>query len=285
VSGTLEKIKLPLHYDFHELRLTPEQTKLYFKNNGWDTIIGFQTRNPMHKSHYHLTLNSLKEVGKNCKLLIHPTVGITQDCDIDYYARVRCYKHLINKYPENTALLSIIPLNMRMAGPREALWHAIIRKNYGCTHFIVGRDHAGPSYKKKDGKSFYNPYDAHELLIKYADEIGIKIILSTNIVFVKELNDFKKETDVPENMTTMNLSGTEQREILKNGITVPEWYSWNEIIDELKKEISGITDPLQEGGKIEVGKAITSTAKNEGNIIPVKFKDGKFFKNCNTKRI
>ena len=130
-------------------------------------MIGFQTRNPLHRSHFELTKFALKEVGEDAKLLLHPTVGVTQDCDIDYHTRVRCYKKLVEKYPDNTALLSLLPLSMRMAGPREAVLHAIVRKNYGCTHFIVGRDHAGPSYKKKDGSSFYGLYDAHEMLLKY----------------------------------------------------------------------------------------------------------------------
>jgi sulfate adenylyltransferase len=237
IGGEVTKVQLPLHYDFKEYRLTPEETKKFFKDNNWKNVIGFQTRNPLHRSHYELTLNALKEVGEDAKLLLHPVVGITQECDIDYFTRVRCYKKLINKYPKNTVLLSLLPLSMRMAGPREALWHALIRKNYGCTHFIVGRDHAGPSYKTKDGKPFYDPYDAHKLLLKYENELNIKIILSQNIVYVKELGKFKKENEVDKNMTILNISGTEQREILRNSTTeIPEWFSWPDIIEELRTE-------------------------------------------------
>ena len=167
---------------------------------------------------------------------MHPVVGITQDCDIDYYTRVRCYKRLIAKYQEGEVLLSLLPLNMRMAGPREALWHALIRKNYGCTHFIVGRDHAGPSYKTKEGGNFYGPYDAHKLLLEHEKEIGIKVVLSKNIVFIKELQEFSVEDKVPKDMTILNISGTQQREMLKEGAEIPAWFSWPDIIEELRKE-------------------------------------------------
>ena len=236
LGGSVEKIQLPIHYDFKDLRLTPAETKEYFKNNNWKNIIGFQTRNPLHRSHFELTKFALKEVGDNAKLLLHPVVGVTQDCDIDYHTRVRCYKKLVNKYDENQVLLSLLPLSMRMAGPREALFHALIRKNFGCTHFIVGRDHAGPSYKTKDGKSFYRHYDAHQLLTKYQDLIGIKIILSPNIVYVKELGEFKREDEVDKNMSILNISGTQQRELLSKDCEIPEWFSWKDIIEELRKE-------------------------------------------------
>lgn len=236
VGGKVKKIQLPLHYDFKELRKTPEETKKYFEENNWKTVVGFQTRNPLHRSHYELTKFALKEAGEDAKLLMHPVVGVTQDCDIDYHTRVRCYKKLVNKYEENSILLSLLPLSMRMAGPREALWHALIRKNYGCTHFIVGRDHAGPSYKTKEGKSFYGAYDAHELLLKHEEKIGIKIILSANIVYVKELGEFKRETEVSEGMTILNISGTQQRAMLTEGGDIPEWFSWPDIIEELRNE-------------------------------------------------
>jgi sulfate adenylyltransferase len=236
IGGKITKIQLPNHYDFVELRYTPEQAKDYFRKNNWNTVIGFQTRNPLHRSHFELTKFALKEVGEDAKLLLHPTVGVTQDCDIDYHTRVRCYKKLVEKYPDNTALLSLLPLSMRMAGPREAVLHAIVRKNYGCTHFIVGRDHAGPSYKKKDGSSFYGMYDAHELLLKYEKDICIKIITSPSIVYVKELGEYRNENDVPYGMTVLNISGTQQRDMLSKQVDIPEWFSWTDIIDELRTE-------------------------------------------------
>lgn len=242
IGGKVTKIQLPIHYDFRELRYTPEQTKEYFKQKGWNTVIGFQTRNPLHRSHYELTRFALKEVGDDAKLLLHPSVGVTQACDIDYHTRVRCYKKLVEKYPEDTVLLSLLPLSMRMAGPREAVWHALIRKNYGCTHFIVGRDHAGPSYKKKDGSPFYGPYDAHELLMKFEQQIGIKIVMSPSIVYVKELGEYRKENDVPSGMTVLNISGTQQRDMLSKEVEIPDWFSWTDIIQELRKEFKLINN-------------------------------------------
>ena len=186
LGGTVTKIRDIPHYDFLENRLTPAECKDFFRKNHWQTIVGFQTRNPMHKSHYELTKYALKKSNDpNCKLLLHPVVGVTQKCDIKYHTRIKCYKHLIKHYPPNTVKLSLLPLSMRMAGPREAVWHAIIRKNHGCTHFVVGRDHAGPSYNKKNGDKFFGPYDAQNLLQKFSEEIGIKVILSKWIVYAK----------------------------------------------------------------------------------------------------
>lgn len=236
IGGKIEKIELPRHYDFKNLRLTPEQTKKYFKENNWTTVIGFQTRNPMHKSHFELTKYALNTIGENAKLLLHPTVGITQDCDIEYHTRVKCYKEIIKHYDENTVLLSLLPLSMRMAGPREAVLHAIIRKNYGCTHFIVGRDHAGPSYKTKDGKSFYEPYQAQELIMSVKDKIGIEIIISPAISYVKELQTYLPTNKIQKEHTIMDISGTEQRKLLKEGKNIPEWYTFKEISDILIRE-------------------------------------------------
>jgi sulfate adenylyltransferase len=236
VGGKLTKIQLPRHYDFKDLRRTPEETKAYFKEHGWDIVVGFQTRNPMHRSHYELTRYALKQVGENAKLFLNPAVGITQMCDVNYHARVRCYKEIMKYYDKDQALLSLLPLSMRMAGPKEAVMHAIIRKNYGCTHFIIGRDHAGPSYKTKEGKSFYGPYDAQNLVEKLADRIGIKVVTSQNIVYIKELGSYMPENEVNKEYTIMNLSGTEQRKLLEEGRDLPEWMTYKEISCILMKE-------------------------------------------------
>lgn len=236
IGGELTKIQDIPHYDFKELRLTPHETKKYFAENGWTKVLGFQTRNPMHRSHLELTLAALRECGEDAKLLLHPVVGITQECDIEYHTRVRCYKKLIGHYPENTAALSLLPLSMRMAGPREALWHAQIRQNYGCTHFVVGRDHAGPSYKTKDGQPFYGPYDAHEILEKYASELSIKVIKSKMIVYVEDTQSYMPIDEVPKGMNVLNISGTQQREMLSTGADIPEWFSYPDIVEELRKD-------------------------------------------------
>lgn len=233
IGGYIEKINNVPHFDFAEDRLTPEQTKTFFKENGWDKIVAFQTRNPMHRSHFELTMNAVNQV--NAKLLVQPVVGITQQCDIDYHTRVRCYKKIMQYYPQDLAKLCLLPLSMRMAGPREALWHALIRKNYGCTHFIIGRDHAGPSSKRKDGQSFYGPYDAHQLLKRYQDEIGIEIITSQMVVYVEDIKQHMPIDKVPSNMKILDISGTEQRRRLMEGLEIPSWFSYPEIVEELRK--------------------------------------------------
>ena len=243
IGGKIIKYNLPPRYDFEELRKTPDQVKEEIQKRGWKKVIGFQTRNPMHRSHYELTKYALNQVGEDARLLLHPVVGITQDCDINYHLRVKCYKELINYYDEDKAMLSLLPLTMRMAGPREAVMHAQIRKNHGCTHFIVGRDHAGPSYKKKDGSDFYGHYDAQDLLVKHAEEIGIEVVFSKLIVYALE-KDTNEGIYLPidkvdkEKYEVMNISGTKQREILRKGEDLPEWFSFPKIASLLKNEMT-----------------------------------------------
>jgi sulfate adenylyltransferase len=241
IGGRVESIQSPLHFDFSELRMTPEKVKSEIKKRGWTRVVGFQTRNPMHRSHQQLTLRARRELiaedgatGNTTGILIHPVVGVTQACDVNYHTRVKCYKQLLNHYEKNTCMLSLIPLSMRMAGPREALWHALIRKNYGCTHFIVGRDHAGPSYKTKEGESFYGPYDSHQMVEKYGPEIGIKVIMSKAIVYVKETQVYMALDEVPSNHTVESISGTQQRQMLQNGEEIPSWFTYPEIADTLR---------------------------------------------------
>ena len=236
ISGPLKQVNKPRFYDFLEHRKTPEETRNLFKELGWKTVVGFQTRNPMHKAHYELTKYALnKTEDDHAKLLLNPVVGQTQSVDIDYSTRVHCYKEMLKKYPNDTVLLNLLPLTMRMAGPREACLHALIRKNYGCSHFVVGRDHAGPSFKTKDGDSFYGPYDAQELFFKFAEELGIKPIVSKMIVFNTTKKIYQPIDNVPETDTVLKLSGTEVRKRLKNGENIPEWFSYPEIVSILRK--------------------------------------------------
>lgn len=251
IGGKVEAIHKSLHFDFQELRMTPDKVKKEIKKRGWTRVVGFQTRNPMHRSHQQLTLRArselLSEEGATpdkTGILIHPVVGVTQSCDVNYHTRVRCYKQLLSHYDENTCMLSLLPLSMRMAGPREALWHALIRKNYGCTHFIVGRDHAGPSYKTHNGDPFYGPYDSHQLVEKFGPEIGLKVIMSKAIVYVKETNNYMALDDVPEGNTIESISGTQQRQMLRNGEVIPEWFTYPEIA----KTLRGDFPPTHEQG-------------------------------------
>lgn len=232
-GGKISKINDVKHYDFIANRWSAQKTREFINANGWKNVIGFQTRNPMHRSHFELTKYAMKGV-EGAKLLLTPVVGVTQQCDVNYHVRTRCYQKLM-KYYNGDAELVLLPLSMRMAGPREAVWHAQIRKNYGCTHFIVGRDHAGPSYKKKDGKDFYGPYDAHVLVEKYKDEIGLQIILSQMIVYV-EGKGYLPKNEVAKDDKVLNISGTEQRRLLNEGLPIPDWFTFPEIVEELRCE-------------------------------------------------
>jgi sulfate adenylyltransferase len=232
VGGRLEGLRLPAHYDFPSLRLTPAELRAEFARLGWKRIVAFQTRNPMHRAHQELTLRAAREA--NAHLVIQPVVGMTKPGDLDHYTRVRCYQSLLNHYPPDTAKLALLPLAMRMGGPREAVWHAIIRKNYGFTHLIVGRDHAGPG-ADKSGKPFYGPYDAQELLRKHEKELGVQMVDFKMIVYVKELDAYVPDNEVPAGTTAMNISGTQLRNLLAKGQDIPEWFTFPDVVKELRR--------------------------------------------------
>ena len=232
LGGRVRGIEPPMHYDFKHLRNTPAQLREFFDKVGWTRIVAFQTRNPMHRAHQELTFRAAQEAEAN--LLIHPVVGMTKPGDIDHFTRVRCYELILKRYPEQTTTLSLLPLAMRMGGPREAVWHAIIRKNYGCTHFIVGRDHAGPG-KNSAGEDFYGPYDAQELMDKYKDELGIGMVPFKEMAYVKERGQYAPAGEVDESETVLKLSGTEVRRRLEEGIDIPDWFSYPEVVQELRR--------------------------------------------------
>lgn len=232
ISGKLTKVQSPQHFDFVALRKTPEELKKYFKENGIEKIVAFQTRNPMHRAHLELTLRAANGVGAH--LLIHPSVGMTKPGDVDYFTRVKCYRKLLEYFPKGSATLSLLPLAMRMAGPREALWHAIIRKNYGCTHFIVGRDHAGPG-KDSQGNDFYGPYDSQSLVKAYAKEIGIEVVPFREVVYVQDDENYQPIDEVAPGKKMLKISGTQLRKLLNEGSDIPDWFSFPEIIAELRK--------------------------------------------------
>ena len=232
IGGSLIGLEAPTHYDFKSRRHTPNELKAYFKKMGWNRIVAFQTRNPLHRAHQELTFRAAKEAEAN--LLIHPVVGMTKPGDIDHFTRVRCYEAVIDQYPKSTTHLSLLNLAMRMGGPREALWHGIIRKNHGCTHMIIGRDHAGPG-KDSHGQDFYQPYDAQELFKKYENEIGIKMIDFKQMLYVEDKAQYLPENEVTEDMKTLNISGTELRRRLNEGLEIPDWFSFPSVVKELRK--------------------------------------------------
>jgi sulfate adenylyltransferase len=232
LGGRLEGIQLPPHYDFRDVRLTPAELRSEFIRAGWRRIVAFQTRNPMHRAHQELTLRAAKKMEAN--LLIHPSVGMTKPGDVEYYVRVRCYKALLAKYPKDTVKLSLLPLAMRMGGPREAVWHAIIRKNYGASHIIVGRDHAGPG-KDEHGKPFYGPYAAQELLGAHQLEIGITMVPFQMMVYLDGKDTYVPEDEVPHGAKVLNISGTELRARLSEGREIPSWFTFPEVARELQR--------------------------------------------------
>jgi sulfate adenylyltransferase len=232
VGGKLEGLQLPSHYDFKTLRLTPAELRTEFARLGWRRVVAFQTRNPMHRAHVELTFRAAKTVEAN--LLIHPSVGMTKPGDVDYFTRVRCYQLLLAKYPPGTVKLSMLPLAMRMGGPREAIWHALIRKNHGVTHFIVGRDHAGPG-KDKDGKPFYGPYEAQELFRKNEKEIGVTMVPFSMMVYLEDEDRYVPDNEVPQGARVLNISGTELRDRLNEGRDIPAWFTYPEVVRELRR--------------------------------------------------
>ncbi len=232
VGGRLEGLQLPVHYDFRALRASPADLRAEFARAGWRRVVAFQTRNPMHRAHQEITLRAAKDVEAN--LLVHPVVGMTKPGDIDHYTRVRCYQSILDHYPQYTAKLALLPLAMRMGGPREAVWHAIIRKNYGCTHFIVGRDHAGPG-SDASGEPFYGPYDAQELLRRHEEEIGVEMVPFRMMVYIPDDDSYQPIDEIPDDVRTLSISGTELRERLADGRDIPEWFSYPDVVEELRK--------------------------------------------------
>lgn len=232
LGGPVTGIQQPVHYDFKARRDTPNELRALFRKLGWRKVVAFQTRNPLHRAHQELTFRAAREAEAN--LLIHPVVGMTKPGDVDHFTRVRCYEAVLDKYPAQTTALSLLNLAMRMAGPREAVWHGIIRKNHGCTHMIVGRDHAGPG-KNSAGKDFYDPYAAQELFAQHAAEIGIEMVDFKHMVYVQEKAQYYPANEIPEGSTVLDISGTELRRRLREGLDIPEWFSFPEVVNELRK--------------------------------------------------
>jgi sulfate adenylyltransferase len=232
LGGPIEGLQAPVHYDFKGRRDTPNELRAYFKKLGWEKVVAFQTRNPLHRAHQELTFRAAREAQAN--LLIHPVVGMTKPGDVDHFTRVRCYEAVLDKYPQSTTTMSLLNLAMRMAGPREAVWHGLIRRNHGVTHFIVGRDHAGPG-KNSAGQDFYGRYDAQTLFTQYESEIGVKMVDFKHMVYVQERASYFPANEVPEGCTTLDISGTELRRRLREGLDIPEWFSFPEVVTQLRK--------------------------------------------------
>ncbi len=277
LGGKVKKIGVIKHYDYGNLRKTPQQLKRYFKKRGFSKVIGFQTRNPIHQAHFWM-IKKAAQIEK-AHVLIHPSVGETKDGDIDYITRVKCYKIIQKKYAKDFSTLSLLPLAMRMAGPREAILHAIIRKNYGCTHFIVGRSHADPG-NDSFGNPFYDPFDAQKLAVKYASQIGIKIIPFSEMAYDKISGTYVEVTE--KNKKSMNIkriSGTQFRQMLREDEKVPEWFSFPPVIKVLKRRVKKqkgfciFLTGLSSSGKSTIAKSLSLKLMDQYNK-PVTMLDG-----------
>lgn len=269
VGGKLDAINRLEHYDYVALRYTPAELRLHFDKLGWSKVVAFQTRNPMHRAHRELTVRAAR--ARQANVLIHPVVGLTKPGDIDHFTRVRVYQALLPRYPNGMAVLGLLPLAMRMGGPREAIWHAIIRKNFGATHFIVGRDHAGPG-KNSKGEEFYGPYDAQFAVEKYKDELGIEVVPFQMMTYLPDSDEYRPKDEVPAGIRTLDISGTELRNRLRNGREIPAWFSYPEVVRVLReshppRSQQGFTVFLtgyQNSGKDAVARALDVTLKQQG---------------------
>ena len=269
VGGGIDAISRLNHYDYVALRYTPAELRVHFEKLGWSRVVAFQTRNPMHRAHRELTVRAAR--ARQANVLIHPVVGLTKPGDIDHFTRVRVYQALLPRYPNGMAVLGLLPLAMRMGGPREAIWHAIIRKNHGATHFIVGRDHAGPG-KNSAGKDFYGPYDAQYAVEKYRDELGIEVVPFQQMIYLPDSDEYKPDDEVPDGVRTLNISGTELRSRLRSGKDIPEWFSYPEVVRVLRESHparfkQGFTVFLtgyQNSGKDAIARALDVTLHQQG---------------------
>ncbi|KAI0081266.1 ATP-sulfurylase [Panus rudis PR-1116 ss-1] len=269
IGGKVQAIQPPTHFDYVALRYTPAELRAHFKKLAWRKVVGFQTRNPMHRAHRELTVRAARL--RQANVLIHPVVGLTKPGDVDHYTRVRVYEAIMAKYPNGMGHLALLPLAMRMAGPREAVWHAIIRKNYGVTHFIVGRDHAGPG-KNSQGKDFYGPYDAQELVKKYHDELSIEMVPFQQMTYVPSSDEYVPVDEVPAGLQTLDISGTELRRRLKTGAAIPDWFSYDAVVKTLRESYPPrlkqgfvlFLTGLHNSGKDTIAKALQVTLNEQG---------------------
>jgi sulfate adenylyltransferase len=233
IGGTVEGLHLPIHYDFRPLRLTPAEVHRRFSQNGWRNVIGFQTEKHLHCAHKEMTLRAAREAGAS--ILLQPVVGFTHPGDLDHYTQVRCYQEIVKKYPKNIIMLSLISLAMRKAGPREALWHAIIRKNYGCSHFMVAEDHGDPFSNNGEAERFYRLGAAQDLVADFEEEIGIRMVPLKKMVYVEEKAEYVPEDEVRPDMNVKHISSGELRRRLEAGLEIPEWFSFPGVVAELRR--------------------------------------------------
>ena len=232
VGGKLEVISLPLHFDFKQFRMSPKEVRGIYEKLGWRRIVGFQTRNPIQRIQFEMTIRAMRQAKAN--LLLQMVTGMTKPGDFDHYTRVRCYREVTRHYPPDSFVLNLLPLSLRLAGPRDALLHAIIAKNYGCTHFIIGRDHASPGISAS-GHPFYKSHEARNLTEAWSDEIGVTIVPFEELVYLPFEDEYRLADQIPEGTQHISFSSSDIRERIRSGRRIPEWATFPEVVNELKK--------------------------------------------------
>lgn len=278
VGGRLEVINLPLHFDFKQLRRTPLEIRQECQKLGWRRIVGYQTGSVIHRPQFEITLEAMRRAKAN--LLLQPIVGVMRTEEFDYYTRVRCYQQVMRHYPPDTNLLSLLPHDMRIAGPREAILNAIIAKNYGCTHFVVCHDHADP-YTKDGDKCFYDQDESQRLFNQCRDDLGIELSQFDEMVYLVMEDVHQPKNDVSERSQTIKMNGVDIRERIRTGREVPKWASFPEVIDEIRKcypppSKQGFTifcTGLSGAGKSTIAKVLFSKMLEIGDR-PVTLLDG-----------
>jgi sulfate adenylyltransferase len=278
IGGKLEVLSIPLHFDFKQLRMTPQEIRRIYQKLKWKRILGFQTRNPIQRLQFEMTVKAMRQAKAN--LLLLPVTGMTKPGDFDHYVRVRCYRAVTRHYPPDSFVLNLLPLSMRLAGPREAILHTIIAKNYGCTHFVVGRDHASPGTDLA-GKPFYESHAAQELTKEYSEDIGVTIIPFEELVYLPFEDEYRSADQIPEGEQYISFSSSDIRERIRTGRRIPEWATFEEVVGELKK---AYPSPAEQGftifltglsgaGKSTIAKVLYSRFLEMGNR-PVTLLDG-----------
>jgi len=278
IGGKLEVLSPPLHFDFKQLRMSPKEIRGIYDKLGWHRIVGFQTRNPIQRIQFEMTIRSMRQAKANLLLLM--ITGMTKPGDFDHYTRVRCYREVTRHYPPNSFVLNLLPLSLRLAGPRDALLHTIIAKNYGCTHFIIGRDHASPG-ADTSGNPYYESYAAQRLTEKYSEEIGVTIVPFEELVYLPFDDEYRSADQIPEGTQHISFSSSDIRDRIRSGRRIPEWATFPEVVEELKK---AYPSPNQQGftifltglsgaGKSTVAKVLYSRFLEIGER-PVTLLDG-----------
>ncbi|MBW1841839.1 MAG: bifunctional sulfate adenylyltransferase/adenylylsulfate kinase [Deltaproteobacteria bacterium] len=278
IGGKLEVLNLPLHFDFKQLRRTPEEIRHMYNKLGWHRVVGFQTRNPIHRPQFEMTIRAMRLAKAN--LLLLPVAGMTKPDDFDHYTRVRCYREMVRYYPPDSFILNLLPLGIRMAGPRSALLHVILSKNYGCTHFIVGRDHASPG-KDRRGNPYYKTDQARKLTEHYSQEIGVSIISFAEMVYLPSEEEYRPADEVPDGTETLSNTGSDIRDRVRSGRQIPEWATFPEVVAEIQKAYppprkQGLTiflTGLSGAGKSTIAKILYSRFLEMGGR-PVTLLDG-----------